>query len=150
RPGARADGRGRPRARALRGRRRGLSGHGREGRGRGPGGRAQGRARAGTTAPEGMRTSSATPARDVLRRFYRASESAAPGAGSRVGRLLTKRIMTRRSDDIARNSMSKVYPGAAEALADIVKDGQTIAVGGFGLCGIPEALIAALRDSGVK
>lgn len=46
--------------------------------------------------------------------------------------------------------MNKVYPDAASALADIMKDGQTIAVGGFGLCGIPEALIAALRDSGVK
>lgn len=46
--------------------------------------------------------------------------------------------------------MDKVYPDAASALADIVKDGQTIAVGGFGLCGIPEALIAALRDSGVQ
>jgi 3-oxoacid CoA-transferase subunit A len=46
--------------------------------------------------------------------------------------------------------MKKVFPDAATALADIVKDGQTIAVGGFGLCGIPEALIAALRDSGVK
>jgi 3-oxoacid CoA-transferase subunit A len=46
--------------------------------------------------------------------------------------------------------MSKLYPSAAAALADIVRDGQTIAVGGFGLCGIPEALIAALRDSGAK
>jgi len=46
--------------------------------------------------------------------------------------------------------MKKVYPDAATALAGIVKDGQTIAVGGFGLCGIPEALIGALRDSGVK
>ena len=46
--------------------------------------------------------------------------------------------------------MSKVYPSAGAALADIVRDGQMIAVGGFGLCGIPEALIAALRDSGVK
>ena len=46
--------------------------------------------------------------------------------------------------------MNKVYASAAKALADIVKDGQTFAVGGFGLCGIPEALIAALRDSGVK
>lgn len=45
--------------------------------------------------------------------------------------------------------MNKVYPDAAAALADIVKDQQTVAVGGFGLCGIPEALIAALRDSGV-
>lgn len=46
--------------------------------------------------------------------------------------------------------MNKLYPDAATALKDAVADGQTIAVGGFGLCGIPEALIAALRDSGVK
>ncbi|MEK9776926.1 MAG: CoA transferase subunit A [Quisquiliibacterium sp.] len=46
--------------------------------------------------------------------------------------------------------MSKVYASAGEALAGVVKDGQMIAVGGFGLCGIPEALIAALRDSGVQ
>ena len=45
---------------------------------------------------------------------------------------------------------SKLYPDAKTALADLVADGQTLAVGGFGLCGIPEALIAALRDSGVK
>jgi 3-oxoacid CoA-transferase subunit A len=46
--------------------------------------------------------------------------------------------------------MNKVYPSAAKALEDVVKDGQVFAVGGFGLCGIPEALIAALRDTGVK
>ncbi len=46
--------------------------------------------------------------------------------------------------------MNKIYPSAAEALKGIVRDGQLLAVGGFGLCGIPEALIAALRDSGVK
>jgi len=46
--------------------------------------------------------------------------------------------------------MNKVYESAKAALADVVQDGQMIAVGGFGLCGIPEALIAALRDSGVK
>ncbi|MEQ1698386.1 MAG: CoA transferase subunit A [Hyphomicrobiaceae bacterium] len=46
--------------------------------------------------------------------------------------------------------MKKVYPDAKSALAGVVKDGQTIAVGGFGLCGIPESLIAAVRDSGVQ
>ena len=46
--------------------------------------------------------------------------------------------------------MKKIFPNAKAALADIVNDNQMIAVGGFGLCGIPEALIAALRDSGVK
>ena len=45
---------------------------------------------------------------------------------------------------------SKVYDNAKDALADVVPDGQTLAIGGFGLCGIPEALITALRDSGVK
>ena len=46
--------------------------------------------------------------------------------------------------------MNKVFPSAADALKGVVADGQLLAVGGFGLCGIPEALIDALRDSGVK
>jgi 3-oxoacid CoA-transferase subunit A len=46
--------------------------------------------------------------------------------------------------------MKKLYPSADAALAGLVHDDQLIAVGGFGLCGIPEALIDALRDSGVK
>ncbi len=46
--------------------------------------------------------------------------------------------------------MNKVYESAAAALADLVRDGLTLAVGGFGLCGVPEALILALRDSGVR
>jgi 3-oxoacid CoA-transferase subunit A len=46
--------------------------------------------------------------------------------------------------------MKKVYPSAAAALHGIVRDGQLLAVGGFGLCGIPEALIGALRDSAVR
>lgn len=46
--------------------------------------------------------------------------------------------------------MNKLYPSAAAALAGLVHDGQLIAVGGFGLCGIPEALIDALRDTGAK
>ena len=45
--------------------------------------------------------------------------------------------------------MNKIYPNAKQALDGLVEDGMTLAVGGFGLCGIPEALIAALRDSGV-
>ncbi len=49
----------------------------------------------------------------------------------------------------ATSRKDKVATDAATALADLVADGQTLAVGGFGLCGIPEALIAALRDSGV-
>jgi 3-oxoacid CoA-transferase subunit A len=46
--------------------------------------------------------------------------------------------------------MNKIYPSAAAALDGIVRDGQLLAVGGFGLCGIPEALIDALRDSGAR
>jgi 3-oxoacid CoA-transferase subunit A len=46
--------------------------------------------------------------------------------------------------------VNKLYPSAAAALDGIIKDDLTLAVGGFGLCGIPEALIAALRDTGRK
>lgn len=46
--------------------------------------------------------------------------------------------------------MNKLYPSADAALKGVVADGQTLAVGGFGLCGIPESLIEALKDSGVK
>ena len=46
--------------------------------------------------------------------------------------------------------MNKIYPSAAAALDGIVGDGQLLAVGGFGLCGIPEALIDALQASGAK
>ena len=45
--------------------------------------------------------------------------------------------------------MNKVVANAAEAFADVVANNQTVAVGGFGLCGIPEALIDALKDTGV-
>jgi 3-oxoacid CoA-transferase subunit A len=47
-------------------------------------------------------------------------------------------------------AISKIFPNAQAALEGIVEDGMTIAVGGFGLCGIPEALIVALRDAGKK
>jgi 3-oxoacid CoA-transferase subunit A len=46
--------------------------------------------------------------------------------------------------------MNKVYADAPSALAGLLKDGMTIMAGGFGLCGIPEALILAIRDTGVK
>src|SRR5205085_12697275 len=46
--------------------------------------------------------------------------------------------------------MDKVYPNAKAALEDLLHDNMTIAAGGFGLCGIPENLIAALHDSGVN
>jgi len=46
--------------------------------------------------------------------------------------------------------MNKIYGSAAEALEGLLFDGMTIAAGGFGLCGIPENLIAAIRASGVK
>jgi 3-oxoacid CoA-transferase subunit A len=45
--------------------------------------------------------------------------------------------------------MNKVYPDANAALTGLLRDGMTIMSGGFGLCGIPEILIAAIRDSGV-
>ena len=46
--------------------------------------------------------------------------------------------------------MNKLYPSASDALRDILKDGQKIAVGGFGLCGIPEALILAIKELGAQ
>jgi 3-oxoacid CoA-transferase subunit A len=46
--------------------------------------------------------------------------------------------------------MNKIFPSARAALQDVLKDGQTLAVGGFGLCGIPEALIGAVKDLGAK
>ncbi len=47
-------------------------------------------------------------------------------------------------------AVNKVYPDAAAALAGLLRDGMMIHAGGFGICGIPSALIAAVRDSGVK
>ena len=45
---------------------------------------------------------------------------------------------------------SKIYPSPAAALVDVVRDGMTVMSGGFGLCGLPEQLIEALRDTGVR
>ena len=47
-------------------------------------------------------------------------------------------------------AVNKIYPDSTAALAGLLRDGMTIMSGGFGLCGIPSALIAAIRDSGVK
>jgi hypothetical protein len=52
--------------------------------------------------------------------------------------------------DLSGERMKKVYPDARAALAGLLKDGMMIMAGGFGLCGIPESLILAIRDSGVK
>jgi 3-oxoacid CoA-transferase subunit A len=49
-----------------------------------------------------------------------------------------------------KSAMTKLWPDAHTALEGIVRDGMLLAIGGFGLCGIPEALIVALRDSGVR
>ncbi|MCI0465546.1 MAG: CoA transferase subunit A [Beijerinckiaceae bacterium] len=46
--------------------------------------------------------------------------------------------------------MNKIYPDAHSAMADILKDGMTLMSGGFGLCGIPQSLIEAIRETGVK
>jgi 3-oxoacid CoA-transferase subunit A len=58
----------------------------------------------------------------------------------------------RRGTDLKSNGgcMKKVYPDARAALAGLLKDGMMIMAGGFGLCGIPESLIKAIRESGVK
>jgi 3-oxoacid CoA-transferase subunit A len=53
-------------------------------------------------------------------------------------------------DEMNKTSSSKVYPDAASALRGVVKDGITLMCGGFGLCGVPERLIAALLESGVR
>lgn len=46
--------------------------------------------------------------------------------------------------------MRKVYPSSVAALEGLLRDGMTLMVGGFGLCGVPQSLVLALRDSGVK
>jgi len=71
--------------------------------------------------------------------FARSPRGTAASAG--LGALLIHRDLP---------PMNKIFPNAGAALAGIVRDGQLIAVGGFGLCGIPEALIDALQDSGAK
>jgi len=48
------------------------------------------------------------------------------------------------------SGLNKLYPDARSALDGVVRDGMLLAIGGFGLCGIPEALIRALRDTGAR
>jgi 3-oxoacid CoA-transferase subunit A len=54
------------------------------------------------------------------------------------------------AEDKHRTGMNKLWPDARSALQGIVCDGMLLAIGGFGLCGIPEALIAALRETGAR
>ena len=54
------------------------------------------------------------------------------------------------TQNISRSSLTKLYPDPRAALEGIVRDGMLMAIGGFGLCGIPESLIVALRDTGVR
>src|SRR3546814_6325725 len=54
------------------------------------------------------------------------------------------------SSDLAEFMANKRYPDAAAALDGLLFDGMQICAGGFGLCGIPDRLIDAVRDSGVK
>ncbi len=55
-----------------------------------------------------------------------------------------------KSRDESGSTLTKLWPDAHSALDGIVKDGMLLAIGGFGLCGIPEALIRALRDTGAR
>ncbi|EEY96750.1 3-oxoacid CoA-transferase, A subunit [Acinetobacter johnsonii SH046] len=63
---------------------------------------------------------------------------------------MAKALCLSHSIDNENTMVNKVYSSAKDALQDVVQDGQTLAVGGFGLCGIPESLITALRQTGVK
>src|SRR5258706_10030861 len=67
-----------------------------------------------------------------------------------TSRYRKERSIERENPQRGASEMSKVYPDAKSALAGLLKDDMTIAAGGFGLCGIPENLIAALVESGVK
>jgi hypothetical protein len=60
-----------------------------------------------------------------------------------------RRLARRSLGTVLANSTGKVYPTAAAAVSDI-PSGSKLLVGGFGLCGIPENLIAALKETGVK
>lgn len=66
-----------------------------------------------------------------------------------LNKTIFRRVGNRALGTILSKSTGKVYPTAASAVADIPSSSKLL-VGGFGLCGIPENLIAALRDTGVK
>src|SRR5208337_2381773 len=68
--------------------------------------------------------------------------------GTACSRLAARLVRTRFPGE--RVAMRKVYASADEALAGAIKDGMTLMAGGFGLCGIPETLIEAVRKSGAK
>ena len=64
--------------------------------------------------------------------------------------LIGNKITDRPPRHFLEYDMKKVFSNADEALDGVLKDGMTIAAGGFGLCGIPENLIASIKKSGVK
>ena len=79
--------------------------------------------------------------------------ASAPGAAPRSARCLASNADARqfaRDGKGARMAVNKVFPDAKAALAGLLRDDMVIMSGGFGLCGIPSALIEAIRDSGVK
>jgi len=69
--------------------------------------------------------------------------------GDRVAELRGVRVCSASLRVVEERLMNKVYPDAKAALAGLLRDGMTIMSGGFGLCGIPGILVAAIRDSGV-
>jgi 3-oxoacid CoA-transferase subunit A len=74
--------------------------------------------------------------------------AAAPSRANAASAMQAGRIMECFTGGLA--GMNKVYGDASSALKDILRDGMTIMAGGFGLCGIPENLISAIKESGVK
>jgi 3-oxoacid CoA-transferase subunit A len=70
--------------------------------------------------------------------------------GFRIPSLYFQRNFAKPADRSRATVMRKVYSDATSALAGLLKDGMTVMSGGFGLCGIPETLILAIRESGVK
>jgi 3-oxoacid CoA-transferase subunit A len=87
--------------------------------------------------------------RQALRRARDLGLDPLNGAAYQIARLYASGPKIR-TEDKKGETMDKVFPDAPSALDGVVSDGMTVMAGGFGLCGIPEFLILALRDTGVK